>query len=86
MPAERNRIHLSIAELCEHIELNQEAIDEAMKARSEDPKNAQVYLFLARLFDQRQAWRAALKNYQRVLALEANDTLAQHKIPSLSSR
>jgi len=86
MPIERSRIHLSIAGLYEQMQLHQEAIDEAMRARGEDPKNVQVYSFLAHLFEQRHARRAALKNYQRVLALEPNNAFAQHKVQSLSSR
>ena len=65
------------------IELNLDAVDEAMRAAGDDPNNARAYEFLGRMFEQKKARRAAARNYLRLLSIEPQNQLARSRLAQL---
>ncbi len=81
----RSRLHLSAARIYRLIELFEESIDEAERAREADPNNEEVLQFLGEAFEQKEALRTAKMYYDYVLKISPDNSIIAAKRDSVQS-
>jgi tetratricopeptide (TPR) repeat protein len=81
----RSQLHLSAARIYRLIELFEESIDEAERAREADPNNEEVLQFLGEAFEQKEALRSAKMYYDHVLKISPENSFIAAKRDSIQS-